>query len=74
MTLTASDSDPARASMDAEVVYRWHERESVVEIRARSLQTSDATHFHLSVGLDVTLDGKPFFERSWSESIPRRLV
>ncbi len=25
LTLTASDADPARASLDADVVYRWHE-------------------------------------------------
>ena len=74
MTLTASDRDPARATMDADVVYRWHEHDAVAEIRARSTQTSDTTDFHLAVDLDVTLDGEPFFRRSWSESIPRRLV
>ena len=74
MTLTAWDADPARALMDADVVYRWHEHDAFVEIRARSTQTSDATDFHLSVELDVTLDGKRLFRRSWSESIPRRLV
>jgi putative CocE/NonD family hydrolase len=74
MTLTAFDDDPARAEMDADVVYRWHEHDAFAAIRARSTQTSDATAFHLSVDLDVTLDGETFFHRSWSESIPRRLV
>jgi putative CocE/NonD family hydrolase len=74
MTMTAFEDDPARADMDADVVYRWHEHDAFAEIRARSTQTSDAAAFHLSVDLDVTLDGEPFFQRSWSESIPRRLV
>jgi hypothetical protein len=29
---------------------------------------------HMNVGLRVSLDGAPFFERDWLESIPRRLV
>ena len=42
MTMTAFDGDPARASLDADVVYRWHEHAFSTEIRARSSQTSDA--------------------------------
>ncbi len=33
-----------------------------------------ATDFHMTVDLTVALDGEPFFERTWSETIPRRLV
>ncbi len=72
--LTASDADPARARMSADVVYRWHEREFDTEIRARSRQTSDASTFDLQVELEVDLDGEPFFRRGWHERIPRRLV
>ena len=42
MTLTAFEADPARASLDADVVYRWHEHGFAADIRARSSQTSDA--------------------------------
>jgi hypothetical protein len=28
----------------------------------------------MTLDLDVTLDGQPFHHRSWSETIPRRLV
>ena len=31
-------------------------------------------HFDLTVDLEVDLDGEPFFERDWHETIPRRLV
>ena len=74
LTMTASDADPAAASLDADVVYRWHDHAFETEIRARSTQTSDARAFHLAVTLEVDLDGKPFFRREWRESIERRLV
>ncbi|MBI3747485.1 MAG: CocE/NonD family hydrolase [Chloroflexi bacterium] len=74
LRLTASDGDPAHASLSADVVYRWHEQAFDTEIRARSLQTSDVSTFDLQVELEVDLDGEPFFRRDWRESIPRRLV
>jgi putative CocE/NonD family hydrolase len=74
LELTASDSDPAHASLDADVVYRWQEQTFEAEIRARSRQTSDAEAFDLAVELEVDVDGEPFFRRRWQESIPRRLV
>jgi hypothetical protein len=74
LTMTASDADPAHASLDADVVYRWSEHDFGTEIRARSVQTSDAETFQLTVDLEVDVDGEPFFRRSWRESIERRLV
>ena len=74
LTLAANDTDPARASLAADVVYRWRERVFETEIRARSVQTSEAATFDLGVELEVDLDGEPFFRREWHESIPRRLV
>jgi hypothetical protein len=74
LELTASDADPAHASLDADVVYRWREHAFTTEIRARSRQTSDAGAFDLAVELEVDLDGEPFFRRAWRETIERRLV
>lgn len=74
LVLTASDDHPATASMDADVLYRWHEVANRIEIRARFVQTSTATDFDLSVDLEVDLDGERFFERHWGERIPRHLV
>ena len=74
LTITASDADPAKASLDADVVYRWHDHEFKTEIQARSTQTSDAETFRLTVDLEVDVDGERFFERTWQESVPRRLV
>ena len=66
MTLTAFEADPARASLEADVVYRWHEHGFAADIRARSSQTSDAAAFHLTIDLEVDLDGEPFFRRTWT--------
>jgi putative CocE/NonD family hydrolase len=81
LRMTAWDDEPARAELDADVVYRWQEREPTrdgalvdIEIRAVSRQTSDAGAFDLSVQLEVRVDGATMFERHWSERIPRHLV
>ena len=76
LTMTACDADPARAILDADVVYRWHEHDFETEIRARSIQTSDADAFHLRVDLEVDVDGEPFFRRTWHEidRAPARLT
>ena len=70
LRMTAWDADPARAELDAHVVYRWQEREAGrdgeltrIEIRADSRQTSTATDFDLAVRLEVDVDGVRFFER-----------
>jgi hypothetical protein len=74
LELTASDSHPASASLEADVVYRWHEHDFATEIRARSHQTSNHDAFDLRVELEVDVDGEPFFRREWRETIERRLV
>lgn len=74
LVLTASDADPARASLDSDVVYRWAVEGADVDIRAVGRIASDAQAFDVSVKLDVRLDGERFFARDWAERIPRRLV
>ena len=74
LVLRARDPDPARASLDSDVVYRWTAADFDVDIRATGSITSDELAFDASVDLDVRLDGEPFFARSWSERIRRRLV
>ena len=74
LEMTARDDDPARARMHNEVVYRLRDGGAEVEIRALGTVRSTETDFHMNVGLSVTLDGAPFFERGWLETIPRRLV
>ena len=74
LEMTASDDDPAHARMHNEVIYRLRDHGSEVLIEASGTIRSTDTDFHMNVGLKVTLDGAPFFERGWLETIPRRLV
>jgi len=74
LVLTASDVDPAHASLVSDVVYRYAVDGHAIDIRAAGTIESDASTFDVRVRLDVTLDGEPFFEREWQEPIPRNLV
>ncbi len=74
LVLRASDPDPAQANLDTEVVYVWSGPDFAAEIRADGAIASDGAAFDVTVDLDVRLDGEPFFARSWSERIPRRLA
>jgi hypothetical protein len=72
--MTARDDDPAHARMTNEVVYRLRDNDTEILIEASGTISSTETDFQMNVALRVTLDGAPFFERSSSETIPRRLV
>jgi hypothetical protein len=74
LEMTARDDDPAHARMHNEVIYRLRDQGSEIVVEASGTVRSTETDFHMNVGLRVTLDGAPFFERGWLETIPRRLV
>ncbi len=74
LEMTARDDDPAHARMHNDVVYRLREDGTETLIEASGTIRSTETDFHMNVGLRVTIDGAPFFERGWLETIPRRLV
>ena len=74
LEMTARDDDPAHARMHNEVVYRLRDSGSEILIEASGTTRSTETDFHMNVGLRVTLDGAPFFERGWLDTIPRKLV
>ncbi|MEK6721463.1 MAG: CocE/NonD family hydrolase [Chloroflexota bacterium] len=72
--LTASDQDPAHATMASEVVYRLRQDGHAVDVLVTGRTSSDRAAFRIEGTLHVTLDGDSFFERTWDESLPRRLV
>jgi putative CocE/NonD family hydrolase len=74
LEMTTRDDDPARTRMDNEVVYRLRDGDVEVLVEASGSVTSTEADFTLSVDLQVQLGGEPFFERTWTETIPRRLV
>jgi hypothetical protein len=60
--------------MHNEVVYRLRGDGSEILVEASGTIRTTETEFDMEVRLQVTLDGAPFFEREWQETIPRRLV
>jgi hypothetical protein len=60
--------------MHNEVVYRLHQDGQAILVESSGTTWTTADDFHMDVALRVTLDGAPFFERDWQETIPRRLV
>jgi hypothetical protein len=68
------EKEPARATTRglSQVTLRWPER--VIDTRARGQIESDAHNFHVTIQLDITLDGVPFHSRRWLKSIPRLLL
>jgi uncharacterized protein len=74
LEMTARDADPAHARMHNEVVYRLRQDGAEILVESSGTTWTTAADFHMDVALRVTLDGAPFFERDWAETIPRRLV
>ena len=74
LEMTAHEEDPACARFASEVTYRWDDGMAVTDIRSTGDIRATATHFEVRLGLEVALDGTPFWSRTWEESIPRQLV
>jgi hypothetical protein len=74
LEMTASDHDPAHAWLYNEVDYKLEERGYQTHIRATGSIRSTATAFHVDVQLTITLNGNPFFQKSWLETLPRHLL
>jgi putative CocE/NonD family hydrolase len=68
---TASDLDPAHATMTSEVRYRLDRDGHRVEIDADTTITATRETFELEVERRCRLDGAAFEERRWEASIPR---
>lgn len=57
----------------------WHEcrvvrSNQVIQGRTDALIQSTATHFHITLELEVRVNGAQHFTRRWAESIPRQLL
>ena len=73
-TATVSERDPSRASMSGKQLVRYRWPIGTIEMNSRATIASDATTFHVTIGADITLDGRPHFSRRWVQSIPRKLL
>ena len=73
-TTRVADDDPAHASIRAtsQVELRWPDR-TVVSMAHGAIE-SDADSLHLTIELEVTLDGAPYHAQRWARTYPRRLL
>ena len=74
LLLTAHERDPAHVVFANQVDYRLDEHGHETRIRSTGTIRSTATDFHIDIELRVDLNGNLFFQKSWLESIPRRLL
>jgi len=73
-TAIASQRDPARATMRGlnQVTLHWPDR--TIDARARGQIESTADALHVTIQLEITIDGVPYHSRRWAKSIPRHLL
>jgi hypothetical protein len=71
--LTAYHNDPAHVRLFNECVYILKEHGYAIDVRSSGAIRSTETDFYVDVQLLVKLNGNVFFQKSWLESVPRRL-
>lgn len=73
-TTVVAEQDPAHASVHglSQITLHWPDR--TIDTRARGQIESDEKNFHVTIQLEITMDGLPFHSRRWMKSIPRHLL
>ena len=69
--LTVSAESPARAVVDANAQYGGRYAGSDIVVDAHCTTSSDERAFLHTVDVDITLNGRPHFHKSWRQSVPR---
>jgi putative CocE/NonD family hydrolase len=72
-TFTVSDRNPAEAVMKSTFDYTVAQPDGEIKVKTQSITTSDEKVFRHIMDLEITVDGKPHFSKSWTLSIPREL-
>ena len=70
-SFTVSTDEPARAVLKAGAVYTIRRPDSEIEVEANEVTTSDAEAFRHLVAVEVRVDGKRFYNKSWNVTVPR---
>jgi hypothetical protein len=73
-TAVVSERDPARAWVTGAQTVRCRWTGRTIELRSRGQIESDATTLHVSLHVEITMDGMPHFDRRWLASFPRHLL
>jgi hypothetical protein len=74
LLMTASELEPGDGRFENACEYRLQRDGHRVVVLADGTTVTGATHFDMTAGLRVELDGAPFFDRQWHEVIPRDLL
>lgn len=71
-TFELDPADPAHASARGRHLYRLTRPNQVIESQAVVAVQGTATHFHVTINLEVRLNKTLHFARHWAESVPRK--
>jgi hypothetical protein len=71
---SASDDNPAQASIVGTHKLAMRREDGVIEVIAESSIRATETDFHLTVNIHVTRNGHSFFQKQWLHTEPRRLL
>jgi putative CocE/NonD family hydrolase len=71
---TASSRDPANASIVGIHRFVLKREDGVFDVTGESTIRATETAFHIVINLTVTRNGRPFFEKKWTASEPRRML
>jgi hypothetical protein len=71
---TASAREPARSDIVGTHTYVLRREDETLEVTSETAIRATATAFHVTINLTVTRNGRPFFQKRWMVSQPRRLL
>jgi uncharacterized protein len=72
-TYTVSDLNPAEILIKSDAEYAVTQPEGEIKVHAHAVTSGDAKVFRHLVEVEVTVDGKRHFSKSWEMSVPRNL-
>ena len=72
-SFTVSSKDPANAVLKARAIRTVNRPESRIQVEANETTSSDALSFRHLVQVEILVNGKRHFQKSWSVTVPRKL-
>jgi len=69
--LQVSGRDPADVTLKADYRHSLDGPEGLIQVQSHEVVTSDITSFRYLTAVEITLNGKKHFEKSWRVSVPR---
>jgi len=74
LSMWASNRDPADVVATGEHRRRFVRADGTITVDTGCTLRSTASAFHLTIDLDVKVDGRPHYQRRWVRSFPRVLL